>query len=128
MRRTFPVVMGLAVAACATTSQQQPEPAKAMVASEAFQARLDSRSEVPPPALDAGLICAAQKVEHYETKRRRKDGTVIDVSLAVSPIKTPDGETVGARAFGSRGGKAPDCARIARRSRSVADVPPGRPA
>jgi PAS domain S-box-containing protein len=39
-----------------------------------------------------------EKVEHYETKRRRKDGTVIDVSLAISPIKTPDGETVGASA------------------------------
>ena len=39
-----------------------------------------------------------EKVEHYETKHRRKDGTVIDVSLAVSPIKTPDGETVGASA------------------------------
>jgi len=54
MRRTFPVVMGLAVAACATTSPQQPEPAKAMTAPETFQARLDSSSEVPPPALDAG--------------------------------------------------------------------------
>jgi PAS domain S-box-containing protein len=43
-------------------------------------------------------ICRGEKVEHYETKRRRKDGTVIDVSLAVSPIKTPDGETVGASA------------------------------
>jgi hypothetical protein len=46
--------MGLAMAACATGSQQQPEPAKAMVASETFQARLDSSSEVPPPTLDAG--------------------------------------------------------------------------
>src|SRR5712692_1844419 len=43
-------------------------------------------------------IRRGQSVEHYETKRRRKDGTVIDVSLAVSPIKTPDGETVGASA------------------------------
>ena len=43
-------------------------------------------------------IRRGEKVEHYETKRRRKDGTVIDVSLAVSPIKTPDGETVGASA------------------------------
>ncbi len=41
-------------------------------------------------------IRRGQKVKHYETKRRRKDGTVIDVSLAVSPIKTPEGETVGA--------------------------------
>jgi PAS domain S-box-containing protein len=39
-----------------------------------------------------------EKVKHYETKRLRKDGTVIDVSLAVSPIKTPDGETIGAAA------------------------------
>jgi PAS domain S-box-containing protein len=43
-------------------------------------------------------IRRGQKVEHYETKRRRKDGTVIDVSLAVSPIKTAEGETVGASA------------------------------
>jgi len=43
-------------------------------------------------------IRRGEKVEHYETKRRRKDGTLIDVSLAVSPIKTPDGETVGASA------------------------------
>jgi PAS domain S-box-containing protein len=41
-------------------------------------------------------IRRGEKVEHYETKRRRKDGTVIDVSVAVSPIKTPGGETVGA--------------------------------
>jgi two-component system sensor histidine kinase UhpB len=43
-------------------------------------------------------IRRGQKVEHYETKRRRKDGTVIDVSLAVSPIKTPEGQTVGVSA------------------------------
>ena len=36
--------------------------------------------------------------------------------------------SAGAHAFGSRGGKAPDCARIARRSWSVADVSSGRPA
>ena len=42
------------------------------------------------------LIRRGRKVEHYETKRRRKDGTVIDVSLAVSPIKTAEGEIVGA--------------------------------
>src|SRR5205814_4800856 len=33
-------------------------------------------------------ILRGEKVEHFETRRRRKDGTVIDVSLAVSPIKT----------------------------------------
>src|SRR6266849_2972504 len=51
MRRTFPVVVGLAMAACATGSSSQPEPSKA-AAPETFQARLDPRSEVPPPNLE----------------------------------------------------------------------------
>jgi len=40
------------MAACATASSPQPEPAKAATASETFQARLDPRSEVPAPNLD----------------------------------------------------------------------------
>ena len=39
-----------------------------------------------------------EKVEHYETKRQRKDGTVIDVSVTVSLIKTRSGEIIGASA------------------------------
>ena len=39
-----------------------------------------------------------EKVEHYETKRRRKDGTVIDVSLTVSPIISRTGEIIGVSA------------------------------
>src|SRR3982750_132398 len=35
-------------------------------------------------------------VDHYETVRRRKDGTLLDVSLTVSPIRIPDGTIVGA--------------------------------
>ena len=41
-----------------------------------------------------------EKVEHYETKRLRKDGAVIDVSVAVSPISTRDGEVVGVSVVG----------------------------
>lgn len=37
-----------------------------------------------------------ERVEHYETVRRRKDGTYIDISLTVSPIKDADGTVVGA--------------------------------
>jgi PAS domain S-box-containing protein len=44
-------------------------------------------------------IRRGEKVEHYETKRQRKDGTIIDVSVTVSPIKTPDGEVIGASAI-----------------------------
>ena len=47
------------------------------------------------PAILARLR-AGKRIEHYETVRVRKDGRLIDVSLTVSPIKGPDGKTVGA--------------------------------
>jgi PAS domain S-box-containing protein len=41
-------------------------------------------------------IQTGERIEHYETIRKRKDGTLIDISLTVSPIRTPDGRIVGA--------------------------------
>lgn len=41
-------------------------------------------------------IRRGESVEHYETIRRRKDGSLIDVSLTVSPVKNARGEIVGA--------------------------------
>ena len=41
-------------------------------------------------------IKAGERIEHYETVRRRKDGTLIDISLTVSPIKAADGKILGA--------------------------------
>ena len=35
-------------------------------------------------------------VDHYETIRRRKDGSRIEISLTVSPIRMPDGTIIGA--------------------------------
>ncbi len=35
---------------------------------------------------------AGGRVRHYDTKRLKKDGTVVDVSLAVSPITSRDGK------------------------------------
>ena len=37
-----------------------------------------------------------QRVDHYSTVRRRKDGALIDVSLSVSPIKDFSGRIIGA--------------------------------
>jgi PAS domain S-box-containing protein len=37
-----------------------------------------------------------ERVEHYETRRVRKDGSMVDVSLTVSPIRDPGGKIVGA--------------------------------
>jgi PAS domain S-box-containing protein len=41
-------------------------------------------------------IRAGERVDHYETVRRRKDGSLVDISLTVSPIRKPDGTIIGA--------------------------------
>jgi PAS domain S-box-containing protein len=41
-------------------------------------------------------IRRGERVEHYETIRQRKDGTLVPVSLTVSPILSHDGTVVGA--------------------------------
>ncbi|HLM58306.1 MAG TPA: PAS domain S-box protein [Pyrinomonadaceae bacterium] len=41
-------------------------------------------------------IRAGERVEHYETVRVRKDGSFVDISLTVSPIRKPDGTIIGA--------------------------------
>jgi PAS domain S-box-containing protein len=41
-------------------------------------------------------IRKGERVDHYETKRQRKDGAIIDVSLTVSPIRGPDDVIIGA--------------------------------
>jgi PAS domain S-box-containing protein len=37
-----------------------------------------------------------ETIDQHETVRRRKDGTTVDVSLSISPIKSPTGAIVGA--------------------------------
>ena len=41
-------------------------------------------------------IRRGEKVERYETVRRRKDGSLVDVSLTVSPIRDEAGQIIGA--------------------------------
>ena len=41
-------------------------------------------------------ILAGNTVEHYETTRQRKDGSIVPVSLMVSPLRDATGEIVGA--------------------------------
>ncbi|HKP94333.1 MAG TPA: PAS domain S-box protein [Fibrobacteria bacterium] len=41
-------------------------------------------------------IGRGETISHYETVRRRKDGTLIDISLTVSPLKDDQGKIVGA--------------------------------
>jgi PAS domain S-box-containing protein len=55
----------------------------------------------PPDRLDEETHILArlqqgERVDHFETKRRRKDGELIDVSLTISPIRDAEGVIVGA--------------------------------
>jgi PAS domain S-box-containing protein len=37
-----------------------------------------------------------ERIDHFETVRVRKDGSSVDVSLTISPVRSPDGTIVGA--------------------------------
>ena len=41
-------------------------------------------------------IKRGEYIEHYDTVRQRKDGSLVEISLAVSPIRTPEGGIIGA--------------------------------
>ncbi|HEU4620156.1 MAG TPA: PAS domain S-box protein [Gammaproteobacteria bacterium] len=43
-----------------------------------------------------GRIRRGERVDHFETVRLRKDGTAIDVSLTISPVRGPSGGIIGA--------------------------------
>ena len=56
---------------------------------------------IPPDHLDEERtiierIRRGQRIEHYETVRQRKHGSLINISLSVSPIKNAAGKIVGA--------------------------------
>ncbi|MEW6127496.1 MAG: PAS domain S-box protein [Acidobacteriota bacterium] len=56
---------------------------------------------MPPDRNDdfPNILAALQRgeiISHYETERRRKDGTVFEISLTVSPIRNAIGEMIGA--------------------------------
>lgn len=37
-----------------------------------------------------------ERIQHYETVRRHKDGSLVDISLSVSPIRDENGQVIGA--------------------------------
>ena len=37
-----------------------------------------------------------ERIDHYETVRQRKDGSLLEISLTVSPIKDAEGRIIGA--------------------------------
>jgi PAS domain S-box-containing protein len=55
-----------------------------------IQGRLEEFKEI------IDKVKAGVSIERYETQRRRKDGTVVDVAVTVSPVKDEAGNVVGA--------------------------------
>jgi PAS domain S-box-containing protein len=56
---------------------------------------------IPPDRLDEepkilARIRRGERVEHFETVRRRKDGSLVHISLAISPVRDEQGRVVGA--------------------------------
>jgi PAS domain S-box-containing protein len=41
-------------------------------------------------------VRSGRSIDHFETVRQRKDGSLLEISLTVSPIKDPDGTVIGA--------------------------------
>jgi PAS domain S-box-containing protein len=52
------------------------------------------RQEEEPDIL--ARLRRGERVHHFETKRRRKDGTLLDISLTISPVRDPRGNIIGA--------------------------------
>jgi PAS domain S-box-containing protein len=52
--------------------------------------RLEEESEI------LARLGRGERVDHYETVRRRSDGRLIDVSLSVSPVRDAEGRPIGA--------------------------------
>jgi PAS domain S-box-containing protein len=56
---------------------------------------------IPPDRPDEELAILArirrgEPIDHYETVRQRKDGSLVDISLTISPVTNAEGEIVGA--------------------------------
>jgi PAS domain S-box-containing protein len=52
------------------------------------------RHNEEPTILDR--VRRGERIEHYETVRQRKDGSLIDIAITVSPVKNTQGKIIGA--------------------------------
>jgi PAS domain S-box-containing protein len=54
----------------------------------------DDRQDEEPDILSR--LRRGERVDHFETVRRRRDNSVVDVSLTISPVRDPGGKIIGA--------------------------------
>ena len=74
------------------------------------------------------VVAAGQRIEHMETVRRHRDGTRLDVSLTISPIRNREGQIVAAstiaRDIRERIAQQAQISSVERRFRGVIDSSP----
>ena len=56
---------------------------------------------IPPDRLEEETEILArlrrgERIDHFETVRKRKDGSLLDISLTISPVRGPSGSVIGA--------------------------------
>jgi PAS domain S-box-containing protein len=51
---------------------------------------------IPEESEILGRITRGERIEHFETRRRKKDGTLIDVAVSISPLRDNSGRVIGA--------------------------------
>ena len=54
----------------------------------------DDRQDEEPDIL--ARLRRGERVDHFETVRRRKDGSLLDISFTISPVKDRTGKIIGA--------------------------------
>ena len=68
----------------------------------AGESHRQARDHSFPPGLEdeepgsSARIRRGERIHHYETARRRKDGSLLDISLTVSPVRDGTGRIIGA--------------------------------
>ncbi len=97
---TEDAVIGKTLKGVVTTWNQGAEEMFGYTSQEAIGKRLIELIVPPDRTMEEETILErirkGEKVSHFDTKRIRRDGTELDVSVAASPIKDANGDIVGA--------------------------------
>ena len=87
------------------------------------QDRLDEEPEI------LARIRRGERVDHFETVRQRKDGSLIDISLTISPVRDPNGRSSALRRSPATSPRSKEAeARLRDSERQLQDFSPAIPA
>jgi two-component system, OmpR family, sensor histidine kinase VicK len=81
---------------------EEPDAAERMYGYSQDEMVGQSAARIFPPGRASELVTILEQVRrglrvgHFDTERVRKDGTVIEMSISVSPIRTDSGAVIGA--------------------------------